>query len=294
MFGLYEAIVDAIIKVSGGSPKFIASTATIKNAQNQVKMLFAKNLFQFPPYGLDIDDSFFVKEISFNEGWHKTQPGRIYMGIYAPGMGPMTPPIRIWSRALKVPNDNLDSPELKYFWTLVGYFNAIRELGGGRALYREDIEERINDISKETVRNLDQERVVELSSRIESTKVPLVLSELENDGIMGHDQVHPFNDAIFTTSMFGTGVDISHLSMMIVNGKPKTTGSYIQATGRIGRSHGGLVITFLRAGRPRDLSHYEMFCAYHQRIHLGVEPVSVSPILKVHYEALGPSAVCFL
>jgi hypothetical protein len=294
MFGLYEAIVDAIIKVAGGSPKFIASTATIKNAHNQVKMLFAKNLFQFPPYGLDIDDSFFVKEISFKEGWHKTQPGRIYMGIYAPGMGPMTPPIRIWSRALKVPNDNLDSPELKYFWTLVGYFNAIRELGGGRALYREDIEERINDISKETVRNLDQERVVELSSRIESTKVPLVLSELENDGIMGHDQVHPFNDAIFTTSMFGTGVDISHLSMMIVNGQPKTTGSYIQATGRIGRSHGGLVITFLRAGRPRDLSHYEMFCAYHQRIHLGVEPVSVSPYSEgALMRALGPSAVAF-
>ena len=255
-------------------------------------MLFGKYFFQFPPYGLDIDDSFFVKERQFMDGWKKNQAGRVYMGIYAPGMGPMTPPVRIWSRALKVPNDNIESPELKYFWTLVGYFNAIRELGGARALYREDIEERINDISEGNVRNLDQERIVELSSRIDSIKVPLVLSELENDGILGKDQIHPFYDAIFTTSMFGTGVDISHLSMLIVNGQPKTTGSYIQATGRIGRSHGGLVITFLRAGSPRDLSHYEMFCSYHQRIHLGVEPVSVSPYSEgALARALGPATV---
>lgn len=295
MFGLYEAMVEGILKIAGGKPKYIASTATIKNAQEQVKMLFGKYFFQFPPYGLDIDDSFFVKELEFKEGWKKNQPGRIYMGIYAPGLGPMTPPIRIWSRALKVPNDNRDSPELKYFWTFVGYFNAIRELGSGRALYREDIEERIGDISEKNVRNLDQERVVELSSRIDSTKVPLVLSELENDGILNSDHIHPMYDAIFTTSMFGTGVDISHLSLLMVNGQPKTTGSYIQTTGRIGRSHGGLVLTFLRAGRPRDLSHYEMFCSYHQRIHLGVEPVSVSPYSQgALMRALGPSAVAYL
>lgn len=295
MFGLYESVVDGIIKRSGGNPKYIASTATIKNAEAQVNLLFGKKLFQFPPHGNDIDDSFFVKESPFKEGWNKKQPGRVYMGIYAPGLGPMTPPVRIWSRALKTPFDNMDSSELKNFWTIVGYFNAIRELGGGRAIYREDIEERINDISDSQVRNLDQERVVELSSRIDSTSVPLVLSELENDGVLSEGQNHPFNDAIFTTSMFGTGVDISHLALMIVNGQPKTTGSYIQATGRIGRSHGGLVITFLRAGRPRDLSHYEMFCSYHQRIHLGVEPVTVSPYSDgALLKALGPAMVGYL
>lgn len=295
MFGLYEAIVDGIIKIAGGNPKYIASTATIKNAESQVKLLFDKSLSQFPPYGLEIDDSFFIRETSFKQGWNKNQPGRIYMGIYAPGMGPMTPPIRIWSRSLKTPYDNFESDELKYFWTVTGYYNAIRELGGGRALYREDIEERLNEISKENVRNLDQEMVVELSSRIDSTNVPQVLSELENDGIINSEQKHPSKDAIFTTSMFGTGVDIPHLSFLIVNGQPKTTGSYIQATGRIGRTHGGLVITFLRAGRPRDLSHYEMFCSYHQRIHMGVEPVSVSPFSTgALWKAMGPSAVAFL
>lgn len=299
MFGLYEAIVEGIIRKSNGRPKYIASTATIKNAESQVKLLFAKELFQFPPYGLNIEDSFFVKEIEYNQGWTKTQEGRIYMGIYSPGLGPFTPLIRLWSTLLKIPYDYMDAykNELKYFWTLVGYFNAIRELGGGRALYREDIQERLNDIcdDPDNKRELDQERIIELSSRESSTKVPVLLSELERDGNMSSSKIHPDYDAIFTTSMFGTGVDISHLSAMVVNGQPKTTGSYIQATGRIGRSYGGLVITFLRAGRPRDLSHYEMFTSYHHRIQMEVEPVSVSPFSRgALWRGLGPSTVAFL
>jgi len=94
--------------------------------------------------------------------------------------------------------------------------------------------------------------------------------------------------------MFGTGVDIPHLSLMIVHGQPKTTSQYIQATGRIGRKHGGMVITFLRAGRPRDLSHYEMFTAYHHRIYLEVEPPSVSPFSDgTLNRAAGPSMVAY-
>ena len=102
-------------------------------------------------------------------------------------------------------------------------------------------------------------------------------------------------DAIFTTSMFGTGVDIPHLSLMAVQGQPKTTSAYIQATGRVGREYSAPVITFLRASRPRDMSHYEMFASYHHRIYLDVEPVSVSPFSGgALRRASGPVAVAFL
>lgn len=300
MFGLYETITQSLIQKLDGNPKYIASTATIKNAKEQVRKLFGKDLLQFPPYGLSIEDSFFVHESSPETAWDEEKFGRVYLGVYSPGRGPMTPLVRIWSRVLKTSNDlkNNDPTDenIKYFWTLVGYYNAIRELGGGIALFREDIEEQLKNISKrcpdDERRSLDHNRIIELSSRINSAEVPLKLSEIERDG-KGNGV--PSYDAIFTTSMFGTGVDIAHLSLMIVNGQPKTTGSYIQATGRIGRAHGGLVVTFLRAGRPRDLSHYEMFTSYHSRIHMGVEPVSVSPFSKGALErGLGPAVVSFL
>ncbi len=294
LFGLYEAVVEGIIKKIGGNPKYIASTATIKNAKEQVNFLFSKDLFQFPPYGLDIDDSFFVKEEAPESAWDEEKRGRIYMGIYAPGRGPMTPQVRLWSRILKTSNEHQNEENILYYWTIVGYYNAIRELGGGGALYREDIEERLKTISEDSPRMLHHDLTVELSSRMPSTTIPLILSEIERDGKRNAEE-NPNYDAIFTTSMFGTGVDISHLSMMVVNGQPKTTGSYIQATGRIGRSHGGLVVTFLKAGRPRDLSHYETFPSYHYRIQMGIEPVSVSPFSKgALWKAMGSSAVAFL
>lgn len=206
----------------------------------------------------------------------------------------MTPQVRLWSRILKTSNEHRNEENILFYWTLVGYYNAIRELGGGGALYREDIEERLKAISGDSSRILDHDFTVELSSRMPSTTIPLKLGEIERDGKREKNE-NPNYDAIFTTSMFGTGVDISHLSMMIVNGQPKTTGSYIQATGRIGRSHGGLVVTFLKAGRPRDLSHYETFASYHYRIHMGIEPVSVSPFSKgALWKAMGSSTVAFL
>jgi len=295
MFGLYEAIVEGIIKDMGGHPKYVASTATIKNAKNQVNLLYDKDTFQFPPYGSNISDSFFVQNTDFKDSWDKEQTGKIYMGVYSPGLGPLYPLVKIWAILLKTPFEykKLYKDELKHFWTVVGYYNAIRELGGGTALYRDDIRNQLNKISKGTnnLRYLDQDNFIELSSRKDSTDIPLILNELENDG----KKDIPNYDALFTTSMFGTGIDVSHLSLMVVNGQPKTTGSYIQATGRIGRSFGGLVVTFLRNGRPRDLSHYEMFTGYHHKIHQEVEPVSVSPFsIGALRRGAGSSIVSYL
>ena len=84
-------------------------------------------------------------------------------------------------------------------------------------------------------------------------------------------------DAVLATSVFGTGIDISRLGLMAVMGQPKTTSSYIQSTGRIGRQIGGLVVTYLRAARVRDLNHYENFVGYHRILQNFVEPISASP-----------------
>lgn len=291
MFGLFESIVQGLILHAGGNPKYIASSATVTRAEEQVNRLFYRETSQFPPNGLHYRDSFFVRFEEIEKAWDENNPGKIYFGVYAPGMGPMTPNVRLWSRILKTGYDLKDDPNINNYWTLVGFFNSVRELAGNRSLYREDIVERLAHISGQTARPLDAEKIEELSSRANSTDIPQIIEDLEQGKVRIYSQ-NP--DVIFTTSMFGTGVDIPHLSLMIVNGQPKTTSQYIQATGRVGRERGALVVTFFRAGRPRDLSHYELFMGYHNRINLYVEPASVAPISDGCLDhASGPAMIAF-
>jgi len=65
--------------------------------------------------------------------------------------------------------------------------------------------------------------------------------------------------------------------LMVVNGQPKGTAEYIQATSRVGRAFPGLVASVLTWARPRDLSHYESFEHYHSTFYQYVEAQSVTP-----------------
>src|SRR5439155_15177712 len=95
--------------------------------------------------------------------------------------------------------------------------------------------------------------------------------------------------------MFGTGVDVDRLGLMVDHGQPKTSSAYIQATGRVGRQQGGLVVTFFRVSRPRDLDHYEFFTGYHRMLYRAVEPVTVTPYApRARERGCGPLAVALL
>jgi hypothetical protein len=286
--GFYESAIEFLIRGKDEhSPKYIASTATIRRAEDQVKAVFLRGLQIFPPYGLTADDRFFITE-GERHPLDDGPPGRLYVGICAPGWGPHTPTIRIWSKLMQTAWMHRTHPAIDDYWTLTGYFNAIRELAGALALYRQDIPQRIVSISQGNPRQLSDERALELSSRTSSTDLPSILDLL----IASYPRAP---DALFTTSMFGTGVDIPRLALMVVHGQPKTTSAYIQSTGRVGRRRGALVVIFFRASRPRDLSHYESFCRYHRQLHRFVEPITVYPFAPgVLDRAGGPVAVAIL
>ncbi|MBL77241.1 MAG: hypothetical protein CL763_10030 [Chloroflexi bacterium] len=134
-------------------------------------------------------------------------------------------------------------------------------------------------------RELDATRRIEMSSRTDSTELPGILDQLGNTK---NNQV----DALLTSPIFGTGIDITRLGMMVVMNQPKTTSQYIQATGRVGRNDPGLVVSLLRMGRHRDLNHYENFVGYHRAIHKYVEPITASPFSeKTMEQYLGPVIV---
>jgi hypothetical protein len=297
MVGLYESVVDVLASTSTGATrthaKYIASTATVRNAEPQVQSLYGRTLQVFPPPGLTAEDSFFARSGDAHP-LDTNISGRVYAGVCAPGRGAQTPIVRIWSRLLQqvenqrsagVPHADIDP-----FWTLIGYFNAIRELAGAVALTRQDIAQRLATIGMPP-RRLDENEPMELSSRADSMSLPALLGHLAAS--LG-PATNPVNVAV-ATSMFGTGVDVDRLGLMVVHGQPKTTSAYIQATGRVGRRAGGLVVTFFRAARPRDLNHYEFFCAYHQSLYRFVEPITVNPFApRARDRALGPVAVALL
>jgi hypothetical protein len=294
MVGLYETVVDELCRRNINNqiavPKYIASTATVRQAETQVQSLFDRRLVQFPPSAISADERFFATDQEIHP-LDNRRSGRLYVAICAPGKGAQTPIVRIWSALLQSAQDinqNYANAAIDPFWTLVGYFNAMRELAGALSLYRQDIPQRLDSIAGTNSRFLDESKRLELSSRASSLNLPALLTKLDIE-------FPNAQDSVFATSMFGTGVDINRLSLMVVHGQPKTTASYIQATGRVGRLTSGLVVSFFRASRPRDLDHYEFFTGYHRAIYRYVEPITVAPYSpRARERALGPLSVVLL
>jgi hypothetical protein len=118
-------------------------------------------------------------------------------------------------------------------------------------------------------------KVEELTSRVDSWRIPAVLKQLDKPFPRGKTD-WPV-DVLLATNMISVGVDIDRLGLMVVTGQPKTTAEYIQATSRVGRKFPGLVTTMYNWLGARDLSHYERFYAYHQALYRYVEAISVTP-----------------
>lgn len=287
LVGLYETCIDFLAGRKTSKVKYVAATATIKNGDEQVKSLFARDLQIFPPRGTEVSDRFFVRDPVAEHPLLDKRPGRLYMGILAPGKGSLTPLVRIWARLAQTGHrGKSDGLDVDHFWTVTGYFNATRELAGARALYMQDIPDWIRQIDPSDPRNIPDTNAEELSGGMRSSRLPSTLELLERKYAV---------DGLFTTSMFGTGVDIKRIGAMVVVGQPKTASAYIQSTGRVGRARGGIVPVFYKASRPRDLSHYEYFGRNHLQMHRTVEPPTVSPFSRGTMDrCLGPVLVGML
>jgi hypothetical protein len=161
------------------------------------------------------------------------------------------------------------------YWTLVGYFNSLRLLSAAELQVHNDVNERLKQLAARTgasPRHLDNP--AELTSRVESSKIPRRLQELFIG--LGREGEPPI-DVVLATNMISVGVDVDRLGLMAVMGQPQTTAEYIQATSRVGRQVPGLVVTLLNSARSRDRSHYENFVTYHSALYRQVESTSVTP-----------------
>lgn len=291
MAGLYETALDKLCErqVDGKAigTKIVASTATVRRAENQIRAIFNRRAVDiFPPPGTNRRDSFFaeVHEPSRSNA-------RMYVGMVAQGRSPKVVMLRSYLALLaaaqkmyselggKSQAENAADP----YMTLLCYFNSLRELGGTRRVVEDEVGTRLTGYRNrkrvgESQGLFDNRtiayEVVELTSRVSTDKVADAKRRLQK---AFSDKEHV--DVALATNMISVGLDISRLGLMVVFGQPKTSAEYIQATSRVGRDpeRPGLVVTILNVHKPRDRSHYERFCAYHETFYRSVEATSVTP-----------------
>lgn len=270
MVGLYETAVDAACS-DPRRPKVVASTATIRRASDQMKAVFAREARQFPPQAASQADSYFAVEASRDE-----KGTREYTGVMAPGTSHATLMVRVYASLLQsaaqVPEDD---PGADLYWSLLGYFNSLRVLGGAYIQVIDDVPDQIKVVAGrrgETPRPIGADALREMTSRKKSTEIPAELKILARK--RGEQDAA---DVILATNMISVGVDVDRLGLMAVMGQPQTTSEYIQATSRVGRQDPGLVVVLYNANRSRDLSHYEDFTAYHRSLYRHVEATGATP-----------------
>jgi hypothetical protein len=287
--GIFESVVDYLCSKGNRKPKIISSTATTRNTSHQIKELYAgKEVNIFPPSGISYSDSFFAKE---------TASKRKYVGFLPTGKTGISTqlwiiPYLLYTR-VKLYDEN-DLATLNLYWTIVSYYNSLKDVGKIYNKTNDEIQINTNVLfyrnfgNNSTLRYLIKDidsRSLELTSRIESNNVKATLKRLDDVfgaevSEKGNEYVKDGLDLVLASNMISVGIDVSRLNAMLVNGMPRNIAEYIQATSRVGRKHDGIVLTLFNPYQARDKSYFENFNSFHQAYYKYVEPLSVTPFTE--------------
>lgn len=282
MVGLYETAVDGLSSIKGVKPKVIASTATIRRANEQCSVLYNRQVVQFPAPGLDAENSFFAREDVID--YLKGKYGRKYVGIMPSGRTKAMTEIRTMAALLqKAYTMELPDEVKDKLWTLTVYFNSLKDLGKASTLVDDDVKDFIIRTSN---RMFTRRRLIvssdELTSRVSTTELNETLDKLERTEYSKEniEKKNYASNILLATNMISVGIDVARLNVMLMVGQPKLTSEYIQASSRIGRSYPGVAFIQYDATKSRDRSHYERFKPYHDSYYRFVEPTGATPFSK--------------
>ena len=308
--GLFETAVDTMCAWTSpdgrpAAPLLVASSATVRKAADQVRLLYGRDVTIFPPQVLDASDTFFSRAVPIDA----KHPGRLYVGLSTTGVRLTAAEIQTTQVLMAGAQLLLDrvGDAADPYMTLVGYFSATRELAGMARYIQDDIQTglakpgRDSRLPRRRGTDFGALHLGELTSRVSSTDITATLDRMAlpfkpdvdsttakaaamaatraGKSVQRREAAANPYDVVLATSMLQVGVDVSRLGLMLVVGQPKNTAEYIQATSRVGRdtNRPGLVVTLGNWARPRDLAHYEQFRHFHETFYARVEPLSVTP-----------------
>ena len=222
--GLYEAGLDTLLVRRGVRPKYIASTATIRMAREQVRRLYARDLTVFPPPGLSHDDTYFART-------DRERPGRLYVGYLAPMLdqqhclAPLAAVLLAGPRALFDAGADRDEL-LDAWWTQVVYHGSLKGVGNSHNAFVTDVRDFGRRFAHELregretgpddkpdvpaeefegpLERLRNTRIEQLTSRRTARENAETFQQLANP--QGSDACL---DAVLATSMVSVGLDVA-------------------------------------------------------------------------------------
>jgi hypothetical protein len=197
---------------------------------------------------------------------------------------------------------------IDYYHTVLTYFNSLREVGKTESqIFTYLVKETRRVFNKvlrpdklmhcfytyssgfhtgELTGRLSGEEVVEQMSKIGTSWSPDKRLAHGNGEVPDRGSTPP--DFVIATNMISVGIDIARFNSMIVNCMPRNIAEYIQASSRVARDKEGLVITVHHPFRSRDISHYEKFIEFHEKMYSYVEPISITPFTRKALERYLP------
>ncbi|MBF1446949.1 MAG: helicase [Prevotella nigrescens] len=296
-------------------PKIISSTATTRNTYLQVRALYDRDVSIFPKNGTDYDDSFFAfykrEKKKEKDEWSFVSK-RKYIGIMPTGRTKMTTQMRLAAilfihRALYElkniellnANDKSFIKAADYYYSTISYFNSLKEVGKTDAQFYLEFTKYTRRLFKRVLRFSNMLECfyaynevfskIELTGRLSGGEAVEELSKAQSvkwdpkkrlpylkEGNKYNNAILPA-DYILATNMISVGLDVSRFNTIIMNSMPRNIAEYIQASSRVARDKAGLVLTLHNPFRSRDVSHFEKFREFHEKLYYYVEPISITP-----------------
>jgi hypothetical protein len=200
-----------------------------------------------------------------------------------------------------------------YYHSVVSYFNSVKEVGRTQAQVQTYILKETRKVLNRSIRSQkllkpiyamkDKLVEAELTGRLSGEEVKKELARVENkwnpnrfpiekvdnDGkIQIKQQYNIVPEFVVATNMISVGLDVSRFNTIIMNSMPRNTAGYIQASSRVARNDLGIVLTIHHPFKARDLSHYEKFIEFHEKMYSYVEPISITPFTKKSVDKFMP------
>lgn len=315
-----SAIDQLCTRPDGTRPKVISSTATTRNTELQIMALFDRQVNIFPKQGVECDDSFFAfykrtYSNKYGEG-PKYSSQRRYMGVLPTGRTQIWMQMRLAAilmthRALfEISELGSNTPlnfhsyrpfqeAMDYYHTIVSYFNSLKEVGKTESQVHSYLLKEVRRVFNRVIRPAKLSHAFytysikksELTGRLSGEEVKSELNRVQQkwrpedrlahlsaEGTLIQGSTPP--DIVVATNMIAVGIDVARFNTMIINSMPRNIAEYIQASSRVARDSYGLVLTIHHPFRARDVSHYEKFMEFHEKMYSYVEPISITPFTQ--------------